>query len=503
MTSIIDAMRDENLFAPLFRGPSWKPWIACLKSIFGIEMDDQEADLFRRCTGRQELPRQPFREAFLIIGRRGGKSRAASLIGTFLAAFRDYSFLAPGEKGVVMVLSVDKKQSRVVHRYVSGIFDSIPILKELIERRTGDVIDLKTKVSIEVLPASFRGLRGYSVPCAIADEVAYWRNEESANPDVEILNALRPAMANIPGSLLICISSPYARRGVLWTAYKKFYGQENDRTLVWVADSKTMNPTLDDSIIQEAYEADEAVASAEYGAQFRKDIESFVDRDTVDICVILDRKELPYLSSHKYGAFCDPSGGSQDSMTLAIGHREKDGRVVLDAIRERRPPFSPEDVITEFVATLKSYQIHSVRGDRFGGEWPRERFRVHGIDYQLAEKSKSEYYQAFLPIINSKNIDLLDHPRLLTQICNLERRTGRGGKDSIDHGPGSHDDLANSAAGIAVELMQSGLVPNLVSFYKQRFEQAMKEKVKEVPQCQINVKAEPEPNPQSGHRFLK
>jgi len=42
---------------------------------------------------------------------------------------------------------------------------------------------------------------------------------------------------------------------------------------------------------------------------------------------------------------------------------------------------------------------------------------------------------------------LLDVPRLASQLCGLERRTARGGKDSIDHGPGAHDDLANAAAG--------------------------------------------------------
>jgi hypothetical protein len=32
----------------------------------------------------------------------------------------------------------------------------------------------------------------------------------------------------------------------------------------------------------------------------------------------------------------------------------------------------------------------------------------------------------------------------------LERRTARGGRDTIDHAPGGHDDLANVVAGVAV-----------------------------------------------------
>ena len=54
-----------------------------------------------------------------------------------------------------------------------------------------------------------------------------------------------------------------------------------------------------------------------------------------------------------------------------------------------------------------------------------------------------------MPLLNSNRIELLDHPRLVAQLCGLERRTARGGRDSIDHAPGAHDDLANAVAGAA------------------------------------------------------
>ena len=82
---------------------------------------------------------------------------------------------------------------------------------------------------------------------------------------------------------------------------------------------------------------------------------------------------------------CDrSSGSSQDSMTLGIAHLEHD-RALLDVVLERHPPFSPEAVVREFVETLKQYHVSSVTGDRFGGEWPRERFREHGISYENSE----------------------------------------------------------------------------------------------------------------------
>src|SRR5207302_5607480 len=89
-------------------------------------------------------------------------------------------------------------------------------------------------------------------------------------------------------------------------------------------------------------------------------------------------------------------------------------------------------------------------GDRYAGEWPRERFREHGIVYEPAQKPKSDLYRDLLPAINSRKLDLLDDARLLTQLLALERRTARGGRDSIDHAPGAHDDLANAVAGAIV-----------------------------------------------------
>ena len=152
----------------------------------------------------------------------------------------------------------------------------------------------------------------------------------------------------------------------------------------------------------------------------------------------------------------DPSGGSgADSFTLAVGHREQRKGLtaaIMDAIRETKPPFSPANTIRQYAELLKIYRVSKVRGDRFAGEFPRELFREHGISYDLLDKSKSDLYVDALALINSGRIELLDHPRLITQIASLERRTARGGRDSVDHAPGGHDDLANVACGLAVRV---------------------------------------------------
>ena len=410
---ILDAMRDPVLFGPSFPEPSWHPWVACAVALFGLGGDLSAADrhFAHGCLGGRAVPAQAAREGWLLIGRRGGKSRFAALVAIFLACFRNYrGILAPGERGVVMLIAADRRQARVVHRYVSGLLHAVPMLESLIVNETREAIELNNRITIEFHAASFRGIRGYTCVGAICDEIAFWRTDDSANPDTEILNALRPAMATVPGALILCISSPYARRGELWRAYREHFGQPHDRVVILQADTRTMNPSVPGHVIDQAYAEDDAVASAEYGAQFRRDVESFVSREAIDGAVVPDRLELSPVSTERYWGFVDPSGGSQDAMTVAISHREDD-RAVLDAVREVRPPFSPEAVVAEFAELLGRYQIATVRGDRYGGEWPRQQFRKRAIAYEVGERSKIALYGELLPALNSGRVELLDHPR--------------------------------------------------------------------------------------------
>jgi hypothetical protein len=453
--TLLDAARDPHLFAPWFkRAATWQAWFAFLSALFALPMTLEQLVTYRACTARSAPPTSPASEAWLVCGRRAGKSFMLALCAVFLACFRDYrAHLSPGERGTIMVIAADRRQSRVILRYIRALLTRVPMLARMIERETAEAFDLTNAVSIEVATASYRSTRGYTLIAGLLDELAFWPTDDAAEPDYEVLHALRPGKATIPGAMLLCASSPYARRGALWDAHRKHFGKDGDPVLVWQAPTRQMNPTVAQSIIDDALAADPSAAAAEYLAQFRDDVESFVSRDLVDAAIVAGRHELPCLGGAHHVAFVDPSGGSADSMTLAVVHVENAGgadRVVLDLVRERRPPFSPDDVVREFSALLKAYGVSVVRGDRYGGMWPRERFAAHGVEYAVADKPKSDLYRELLPVLNSRRLELLDHPRLAAQLVGLERRTARGGRDSIDHPPGQHDDLANCVAGAVV-----------------------------------------------------
>jgi hypothetical protein len=448
--TILDAMDLASM-----TGPSWEPWRTFWRAVFALPMDATDLERFRRHTGRETPPSEPVLEAWQPIGRRGGKSRNMGLAAFFLGIRRDYrGFLAPGEVGVIPIIAADRKQAAQVLRYIKGL-SAVERFAGYIGRILANAIELTTGVTIEIATASYRTTRGYTVVAFVADEIAFWRSEDSAEPDSEVLAALRPGMATVPDSLILAASSPYARKGELHRAVTEYYGADVPDVLVWNADTLSMHPGSPrlERFVAKQFANDPVIAASEYGqggsVQFRADVESFADPGAIAAVTVTGRRELPRQEGIRYYAFTDPSGGSQDAWTLAVTH-STNGTTVLDALRERQPPFSPADVVDDYGEFLKTYGISEVEGDHYGGEFPRELFRRHGITYKTADRTKSDLYREWLPMLNAGHMELLDIPRLKTQFCGLERKVTRAGEDSITHAPGGHDDLANAAAGALV-----------------------------------------------------
>src|SRR4029077_732228 len=138
----------------------------------------------------------------------------------------------------------------------------------------------------------------------------------------------------------------HARKGVLFDAHRKHYGQDGDPILVWQADTRSMNATVPQSYIDQHLADDPVRAAAEYGAIFRSDLEGYIAREVVQACVA-DYHEILPTREHNYRAFVDPASGSgSDSFALAIAHLHGE-QVVIDAVREIKPPFSPQAAISE------------------------------------------------------------------------------------------------------------------------------------------------------------
>jgi hypothetical protein len=448
-------MTTARLAGKEFSGPSWAIWRIIARLIDGDadKLTAAERETALRLTGRTTLPTVAPREVYVGAGRRGGKSRFESLTACWLAS-QHYPALAPGEIASVVHVAPDRRQAAIDIDYAAAIVEQSPVLRAELESRTQDVLTFKHRTQLEVATASYRTVRGRTLAGAVIDESAFLRSEDAALPDVELARALRPALLTLNGLLLV-VSSPHRKVGLLYNAHRKFYGNDSqDRGLYIQASSRELNPTLDEQAIAEAMEDDPAAAQSEYLGLFRTDLQGFLDDATVDGAIVPGRRELPKIPGHKYVAFCDPSGGRQDAFTLGIAHQERPpagekrpGRVVLDVLQAVAPPFDPESAVSGMAETLKRYGLREVRGDQYAGEWVPSMFLKYGITYKPSERSRSELYLECLPLFSQGRVELLDLPVLRTQLLLLERRTRSGGRDSVDHPRGAHDDYANSACG--------------------------------------------------------
>jgi hypothetical protein len=177
---------------------------------------------------------------------------------------------------------------------------------------------------------------------------------------------------------------------------------------------------------------------------------TFISRDLLEAAVDVGVIVRPPVEGVRYFAFTDASGGMNDSFTMGIAHRDKDGLMVLDLLFERRPPMNPYAVTEEIAALLKSYRCAKVVGDSYGAKWVSDAFGKAGIAYRKSEMDRSAIYLNALPLFTSGRVRLLDNPKLIAQFAALERRTFSTGRDRVDHGRTGRDDAANSAAGALV-----------------------------------------------------
>ena len=450
MIDIVAAMDDPQLFGPWFAGESWDGHRAILKAAFALPMTDSERAFFRSVAER-DPPTSRARELWIVAGRRSGKDSIASLLVAHAAALFDpgAAVLRPGERALCLCLATDRDQAKIVLNYTRAYFGKIDLLEGLVTNSVADGFELENNIDVAVGTSNYRATRGRPILCAVLDECSFWPAEDSATPDTETYRAIVPGMATVPGAMLVGISTGYKKAGLLYQKYRNHYGRDGD-VLVVKAPSLALNPTLDPAIVERALADDPEAARAEWLGEFRDDIAGFVTPEAIDALVIPGRYEIPPVSGTRYTAFVDPAGGSGgDSFALAIGHLE-DETVVLDAVRETRPRFSPDSVIDDYSGLLKAYGVDKVTGDRWGGEFPRERFKAKGITYELADRPRSDLYRDTLPLLNSGRVELLDLTRLKAQFLGLERRTARGGRDSIDHQAGGHDDLCNVVAGVII-----------------------------------------------------
>ena len=444
--TILKAFEDPKVFGWYFkRRHTWENWRVFLKAVYGIRMTAKEKEIFKKYTGRETIPEAGFSEFYAIVGRRGGKSTIVSLVAVYEAIFGNWEkYLAPGERASIFIMATAKQQAKIVFGYCRAFLKNY---EHMIVKEGAESISLNNRIDLIIQAANFRGLRGFATAAVILDELAFFRSEEYANPAEEIVNALIPSF--LPGAKLIGISTPYGKFGYLFEMYKEHFARDASDVLIWKAPTLAMNPAVNRAAMRRARRKDPTAAKTEYEAEFREDLSTYLSNDEVEQLTDHEVSIRPPEEGKKYFAFVDVSGGKDDSLAMAIAHLEGQ-EVWVDYIYEEIPPYRVKDTVQHCCEMMKHYGIWEVVGDRYGGEFSSQIFEEHGIQYIVSELDKNHIYLEFQTIANLRRVRLLDNRRLRYQLVILERKAGRMGRDTVQHPPGAHDDVANVVAGAVV-----------------------------------------------------
>jgi hypothetical protein len=447
------ALADPTLLgAALGDLSTWRTWFTVLKAAHGRRLTASELATFKTVAGDRVPPRTKVKELVAAVSRRAGKGRMCAALMVHAALMTDaHSRLAPGETGVVAAVSPTREQARILMNYALGYLDANDSLRGKVDSVTADEIRLTNGCVITTLANDYRSLRGRTLLLAVIDEASFLRDESSATPDVECARALLPSLATTNG-MLVVMSSPYRRAGLLFQRHRDHFGKDDPRVLVVGGSSRTFNPTLSEMEIAAESAHDPEASRSEWEGLFRSDLSAFLDEALIERALDRDRPlELSYQHGTRCVAFTDMSAGRHDASTLTICHAERANlehpQIIVDLVRGHLAPHDPARVAKEFAELCRAFNIRRIYGDRFAGEWVAQAYERERVNYIPSELNRSELYLEGLPLFSRGQVRMPEHKILLKELRLLERSTHRSGRDTVDHPRHSYDDFANSLFG--------------------------------------------------------
>jgi hypothetical protein len=404
--------------------------LVCLKSTYGLPLNECEQKIYFQGTGRLTYDAKQLDEVTFIIGRRGGKTGKIAAPIVCYEAFRDHG-LPPGEDAYVMLLAPTLKQARIAFRYIRKYLRNSPILSKRIVRITKDEITLDNNIVIGCHACTQDGVRGRTVVAIVCDEIGHWPfDEDSANPADEVLAALRPSMATVRNAKLIKISTPYIKSGVLW---EEFQTRSELDYPVWQLTTFKMNPTVTPQMVDSERQRSEENYRREYLAEFTDSISGWVPAEILDPCIARGRQQLPRQEGLNYIAAIDPATRGHN-FALVILHQVPDGTVVVDLVRiwtgSTKIPLPFEGVLNEIKMILDSYGVSSAIGDQFHCDAIQQYLQKIGVWYEVhvfGPQTRAQIFSGLKHLMVQGKIEILDDKLLLQQLRNLtEERSERG-----------------------------------------------------------------------------
>jgi len=409
-------------------------------------------------------------------------------LATFFSAATNWNpYLYTTPHATVILLSHKKEGAIEILDMIKGFVNKSPILKHCIDpegKQTDEQLSLSfpyisaetgyvepSKVVVKAGVASSKTTRGTAACAVLCDEISYWQLEEALKEtDVKILNAVRQNMKQFgKKAILVKLSSPGIKQGVLYNEHQRWLINDLPSNYqIFKAPSWVWNTILspEEYIIEWQYDADNF--DAELRANFVDAISDFFNVEMLELCVA---KNITFLTPEVeegeviYKAAID-AAFKNDTFTFSIvGHTEAQIRqyVIKGWEGEKGPDGKKISVkvadIAEYCKNIcQQYGIEEISADQFAFQPLKELFEQQGltlVERPFSQTYKKKIYFNLKRLVNSGQIQLLDHPKMLKELKQLIVEQTSNGNIKIGHPNGGSDDYADSLAIAAYEAVES------------------------------------------------
>jgi hypothetical protein len=386
------------------------------------------------------------------MGRRSGKSRLASLLAVWSATANAAAYLSevpPGETIAVVVLSRSTRLARVTMRMIRGFLQS-PALSALVASETTDSITLRNGIEIVVVPAHSSATRGMAVAVCLADEIGWWAGIDGSPLDPEeVVQGFEPSLAQFDAGFILAMSTPRLASGWLKDASERAASGRFPDVREWWRETSQMNVQIRPAWLAQKEAEDPVAFNREYRALFEQSISAALDPDLVRAAVRDGPESLPPLPDRTYLISLDPafaSGG--DTFAALCGHREPDGRVIVDRILSWRgakgDPVRVDAVLDEIAALSAGYSHARVITDQWAAIPLQQAMEKKGLrcdPIAWTSEGKVAALASLRRCLYASRLEIPNHRKLVFEMLNLEQRAGPSGRPKVAAPSGQHDDF--------------------------------------------------------------
>lgn len=437
--------------------PSSPAWRATVKALYGSPLTEAEAELLDRLSGGAGAPDGGSTDFLGVIGRRGGKSSTIARIAVFEALYGSHGIaLEPGQVGTFAVVCPKREQAKETIGYVSGLCGLPQVRPFLAGDPTAESVVFKTSVRISVMTCDAVTARGFTYVGLIADELAHWPDDDAAQSDKHILDAILPGLAPIEGApprRFLAITSANLEEGAAWETFRDCYGFRGAPAFVVSGTTIDFNPNIDRAWLEKQRRRRPAAYLREHESQWGGIVEEgFFPAEAVLACTDAGRPSgYPAYGDERGLVAAIDAAFLSDRFTLALASGD-DGFVRVHGVWAWAPPkgktLSPRDTVDAIAKVLRTNRITSVAGDQHAFAPLAELFRERGITLRQVPwtaQNKPDTYRSLRSDFIDGHIRLPDEPELRKELLAISAKPRRDGGERIEARRG-HDDRVSALA---------------------------------------------------------